>query len=286
MDAITERTVRLNVCVLEDVPELLEDVTFNVASVLRSALAPRTDESRSYEVALPLIEPVIVSTDNIATARDYIRRGVCDLLVADLKVKESQQSPREGASCLPLLREIKRQQLLTPVLVHSVHRDLLDAVVANSLAVSAISKLEKNSVSTLAGSCGTVATSLAFFKQKLLAGLKVLAVAAFEPSPIAQQAHLRAARKLFADVVVPSFAPPAYRRSVATLVPVLFRVSSVGSPVHGLRQLSIEFVDKIEEIIARVVAQRLSFEKDAQPLFKALEAAGYEVFTRFDDEGQ
>lgn len=174
--------------------------------------------------------------------------------------------------------------MLLPVIGHTAHPDLRDDALQANLTVETISKEEADSVIKVVNSGANTSQLLNTYKIEMITALHLLDYAANTDSPIEMQQFIQHIQKRFSNLALPSWAPKDYKRTLFTIVPVVLRLTSIPSDFFKLNKLSPNFVKIIKPLITKLCQPIFSFKKDAIPVFKKMEAAGYDVFMRVDDE--
>ena len=283
--AVHQVSVPLNILMLEDEPEILEDLCYRMEEAMKpvSSKPPVSDVGEEGPPTVH-IETRLLSTDNVDDTRQTINKGQCDLLIADYKVKEKRNSAKATASILPFLKELKNRNAFIPVIGHTAYIDQLKNADREDLAVETIYKVHSDSLERVVDKGAKIGQVLQSYKRDLLEAFEELKHATRLPSPIDQQNALKKARLMFADLHAPSIAPGDYDKALVTFIPLIMRLSSIPSARFDLGRLTPEFIQIITPIIRQLQKPFFSYSRHALPVFKQLEAAGYSVIMRIPDD--
>lgn len=277
--------VSVNIGLIEDEPEMLENIQHKMKESLGAfgeiCLNSRLGKGKSSPIT---IEAILKCTDNMVVARELIHTGNCDLALADYKIKESQNSPKGTASVLPLFEEIRKKKGFFPVIGHTAYLDQLEAAKEKKLALETISKTLAGSVVKLVEKGTELSRKVGIYKGNLFGFFAKLKEASQLPSPIDKQEAIKCARDLLADLQPPDYASFDYQKAVIVLRSLIFRISSIPSEKFMLRETSIQLIELLGPLIQNLGRPFFSYERHAIPVLTKLEAVGYNVIMRIEDE--
>jgi hypothetical protein len=269
------------VLVMEDEEFILQDLHGKLVSDLNK----RYSKSQHISEYLPnhriKIEASVSKVDNMQEAESIVYAGDCDVLITDLMVKENAKSRKNSASCLSLLRDIRRDLPFIPVIGHSVYMGQLDSAMENQLTLHNVNKSEPDSVSKCVKMGKETGIELNTYKQNILSAFEALKSIETLISPIDKQNAIEQARLFFTTIKFPFWTPDEYKRTISTIEPVLYRISSVPSESLGIKEVKSDFIECLSPIINGLCNPMFSFKNDALPYILDLEAKGYNIFMRF-----
>ena len=275
--------VPLGILVLEDEPEIAEDIERQLKERLSSNLVEDNSKEMNREnLVAPLQHRArIHRTDNLEDARNLFFNRSVDLLIADYKVKLKADSGELGW-INPFLREIRNSGRQTVVIGQSAYTDELRSSLQEGLVQDGVSK--KDPTSTLKVVDKGVSHGKELFKVRdaIFSSLYFLNSSASADSPIDKQVALDMARNVLADVDIPVYFKEDYSRSLVTLACFLNRLSSVPSVQFKLGAVTPELVDMLQPCLRSLASSSHSFEKDTRGVIEQLESRGYEVAMRVD----
>ncbi len=284
MPELAHNIIKHSILILEDEPEILEDLSYKIKIALEATYSnenKKEDDNLENQI---VIEPFLNHTDNLDDAERLIFSGDYDLLIADFKVKETKESKKDNASCLIMLEEMKQKKAFIPVIGHTAFSDLMDDANRRQLTIETVSKSLRNSVQRVAEKGEATSILLNNYKKNIMVSFELLEHAIKIDSPIDQQMFLKRVQQKLAATSLPAWAPFDYKRALITLTQVVLRLTSIPSELFGLNKLSSEFVKIIEPLVGKLCEPIFRFSEHGIPIFRELESAGYNVFMRIEDE--
>ena len=276
--------LKINVVILEDEKDILDDLTFEMNASLKNFNEDcRNPEMEIQEVGLVNLIPHVQSFDNLKSTRTQVHNGNCDLLIADFRVKEFPQSHKATATVLPLLREIKNKNGFIPVIGHTAFSEMYSGAKEDNLTYQTYSKTERESILKIIQDGVFITKEIGRFKRDLFTAFSEIHLANETSSLVDRQQNIEGARNILANIEVPKYAPFDYKKTVVMLRSLFFRLSSIPSDIFQLNSLNSEFIQILKKLTMELKNPFYSFEKNGIPLFMELEAKGYNVIMKIND---
>jgi hypothetical protein len=233
------------------------------------------------------IAPRFFEADNLADANAALEAGRCDVLIADFNVKTGPHSEQGTSDCLDLLRSVKEEKAFILVVGHTAYDHLLRIANREGLTIETISKDRSDSIRRVVEGGTYAGLLIANFRKQLEDALLALKQASEEERDLKRQQGLAHAREMFRNIEIPDCLADDsdYRKTLRKLVPILYRVSTVGSETFDLRTFSTDFVDLVEPLVRDLMKPRFSYQTSGLPRFQMMEAKGYNVWMRITCDG-
>jgi DNA-binding LytR/AlgR family response regulator len=221
-------------------------------------------------------------TDNLGEAHDYVDNNQCDILLADLKVKEKHNSSKLVLA-LPLLRKIKADHIFINSVAHTAYGHYHDQVRKDGLADIALLKNpddDKEVIDTVLKLFNRRETLKSIIRQSL----NLLYYAASDDDMIDAQAYLQQARNNLGGLDITSMNIPIHHKKyLYWLTPFLMRLSTIDSPKLGIKRIANDIIEPLESMRAAFELPKLDYKLMILRNQSVLEALGYPCLIRIGD---